>query len=168
MTIFYNYNVSMIAQARGRRTIVAISPRHMTMANTSGVTLGTASLALSALIGTSLPAAGADAQAGTDSSAACPTVTPLHGLLPFLMWIGIFPRPVMASTVAASDTSTSLVIRPDPNDQITCGKTSWHRVLSSKGVLIALAKPVGDAGDPQRSNATLWHSSVVLITNDNS
>src|SRR5882724_9455006 len=128
MTIFYNYNVSMIAQARGRRTIVAISPRHMTMANTSGVTLGTASLALSALIGTSLPAAGADAQAGTDSSAACPTVTPLHGLLPFLMWIGIFPRPVMASTVAASDTSTSLVIRPDPNDQITCGKTAIKTV----------------------------------------
>jgi len=118
----------MIAQARGRRTIVAISPRHMTMANTSGVTLGTASLALSALIGTSLPAAGADAQAGADSSATCPTVTPLHGLLPFLMWIGIFPRPVMASTVAASDTSTSLVIRPDPNDQITCGKTAIKTV----------------------------------------
>jgi acetyl esterase/lipase len=28
----------------------------------------------------------------------------------------------MASTVAASDTSTSIVIRPDPNDQITCGR----------------------------------------------
>src|SRR5258708_12013113 len=114
------------AQARGRSTIGAISPRHMTMANTSGVPLGTASLALSALIGTSLPAAGADSQAGTDSSAACPTVTPLHGLLPFLICIGIFPRPVMASTVAASDTSTTIVVRPDPNYPLPSGQTAIH------------------------------------------
>jgi acetyl esterase/lipase len=55
-------------------------------------------------------------------------VTPLHGLLPFLIWIGILPRPVMASTVAASDTSTSIVIRPDPEDQITCGKAAVKTV----------------------------------------
>src|ERR1700675_5004091 len=98
------------------------------MANTSSVTLGTASLALSALIGTSLPAAAAAAQGGAVSSASRTRVTHLRGLLPFLIWIGIFPRPVMASTVAASDTSTSIVIRPDPNDQITCGKTAIKRV----------------------------------------
>jgi acetyl esterase/lipase len=39
------------------------------------------------------------------------------------MWLGIFPRPVMASTIAPADTSTSIVIHPDPEDQITCGKT---------------------------------------------
>jgi acetyl esterase/lipase len=43
--------------------------------------------------------------------------------MPFLMWLGVLPRPVLASNVTASDTSTSIVIRPDPTDQITCGKT---------------------------------------------
>src|SRR5882757_971316 len=100
----------------------------MKMTHMAGVALGTASLALSAFIGSAWPVASAGARSTADASAACPTVTPLHGLLPFLIWIGIFPRPVMASTVAASDTSTSLVIRPDPNDQITCGKTAIKTV----------------------------------------
>ncbi|HEY2400461.1 MAG TPA: alpha/beta hydrolase [Steroidobacteraceae bacterium] len=43
--------------------------------------------------------------------------------MPFLMWLGVLPSPVMASNITASDTSTSIVIRPDPTDQITCGKT---------------------------------------------
>jgi len=64
------------------------------------------------------------AQVGARASVPCPTFTPLHGLFPVLIWLGIFPRPVMASTIAASDTSTSVVIHPDPNDQITCGKTA--------------------------------------------
>ncbi len=63
------------------------------------------------------------AQAEERPSVPCPTFTPLHGLLPILIWLGILPRPVMASTIAPSDTSTSTVIHPDPNDQITCGKT---------------------------------------------
>jgi acetyl esterase/lipase len=61
-------------------------------------------------------------QVDARSSVPCPTFTPLHGLFPLLIWLGIFPRPVLASTIAASDTSTSIVIHPDPNDQITCGK----------------------------------------------
>jgi acetyl esterase/lipase len=44
--------------------------------------------------------------------------------MPFLFWAGILPKPVMATTIAASDTSTSVVIRPDPNDQISCGRTA--------------------------------------------
>src|SRR5882762_6914251 len=96
----------------------------MKMTHMAGVALGTASLALSAFIGSAWPVASAGARSTADASAVCPTVTPLHGLLPFLIWIGIFPRPVMASTIAASDTSTSIVIRPDPNDQITCGKSA--------------------------------------------
>src|SRR6266704_1664848 len=100
----------------------------MKMSNTSSVALGTASIALSAFVGSACPAATAAAQAAADSSATCPTAIPLHGLLPFLIWIGILPRPVMASTIAASDTSTSIVIRPDPNDQITCGRTAVKTV----------------------------------------
>ena len=63
------------------------------------------------------------AQVHARASEPCPTFTPLHGLFPVLIWLGVFPRPVMASTIAAGDTSTSIVIDPDPNDQITCGKT---------------------------------------------
>ena len=50
------------------------------------------------------------------------------------------------------------------------GETSWHRVLTSEGLLIALAKPVvtADANDPQSSSAMLWHPTIVLITRDNS
>jgi acetyl esterase/lipase len=61
-------------------------------------------------------------------SVPCPTFTPLHGLLPILIWLGVLPKPVMASTIAPSDTSTSVVIHPDPNDQITCGKTAVRRI----------------------------------------
>lgn len=85
------------------------------MTNTSSVVFATAFLASSALIA---------ARATADSLTPCPTVAPLHGLMPFLFWTGILPKPVMATTVAASDTSTSIVIRPDTNDQITCGKTA--------------------------------------------
>ena len=48
--------------------------------------------------------------------------------------------------------------------------TSWHRVLTSQGLLIALAKPVvtADSCDPQSSSAMLWHPTVVLITKGNS
>lgn len=98
------------------------------MTRMAGVALGTASLALSAFIGSVWPAASAGARAAADVSEACPTVTPMHGLMPFLFWIGILPKPVMASTIAASDTSTSIVIRPDPNDQIECGKTAVKTV----------------------------------------
>jgi tRNA pseudouridine55 synthase len=57
----------------------------------------------------------------------------------------------------------------DAQVQPHCGGTSWHRVLSSEGLLIALAKPVTapDASDPHRSSAMLWHPTVVLITKNN-
>lgn len=50
------------------------------------------------------------------------------------------------------------------------GETSWHRVLSSEGLLIALAKPVAASGanDLANSTAVLWHPDVVLITRDSS
>jgi tRNA pseudouridine55 synthase len=50
-----------------------------------------------------------------------------------------------------------------------CGGTSWHRVLSSEGLLIALAKPsvATDAGHARSSSTMLWHPAVVLITKDN-
>ena len=50
-----------------------------------------------------------------------------------------------------------------------CGGTSWHRVLSSEGLLIALAKPVAaaDASDSPSSTMMLFHPTVVLITKGN-
>ena len=50
------------------------------------------------------------------------------------------------------------------------GETSWHRVLSSEGLLIALAKPAAatNASDPQSSSTMLWHPTVVLITRNDS
>jgi acetyl esterase/lipase len=38
------------------------------------------------------------------------------------------PKITVSSTVAASDASTSTVIRPDPKDQITCGRTSLKTI----------------------------------------
>jgi acetyl esterase/lipase len=58
----------------------------------------------------------------------------MHGVLPLLIWMGILPRPTMATTITPSDTSTSVVIRPNPNDQITCGKT---RLTSINDVVFA-------------------------------
>ena len=82
------------------------------------------SLALTGFIAMSFPAEGIAAQDEVKSPAPCPTFTPLHGLLPILMWIGVLPKVVLATTIAPSDTSTSIVIQPNPNDQITCGKTA--------------------------------------------
>lgn len=44
----------------------------------------------------------------------------------------------MASTIAASDTSTSIVIRPNPNDQITCGKVAIKTIENIAFVTRAL------------------------------
>src|ERR1700683_5002917 len=81
------------------------------------------SIVLSLLLTSLLAAPSFAVQAEEKPSVPCPTFTPLHGLLPILIWLGILPRPVMASTIAPGDSSTSIVIHPDPNDQITCGKT---------------------------------------------
>src|SRR5260370_20178936 len=51
----------------------------------------------------------------------CPYVEQMHGLLPLLFSIGLLPRPTMAATIAPSDTSSSVVIRPDSTQQISCG-----------------------------------------------
>jgi acetyl esterase/lipase len=47
----------------------------------------------------------------------------MHGLMPLLFRIGVLPKPPVAASIASSDTSTSIVIHPDRNDQIQCGKT---------------------------------------------
>jgi acetyl esterase/lipase len=65
---------------------------------------------------------------------ACPNSAPMHGLLPVLFRIGVLKKPPMASEVRASDTSTSTVIRPDPRDQIQCGKSL---VKTIEGVVYA-------------------------------
>jgi acetyl esterase/lipase len=55
--------------------------------------------------------------------AACPNFTPMYGLMPMLFRMGILPKPPIAGSIAPSDTTTSIVIRPDRGDQIECGKT---------------------------------------------
>jgi acetyl esterase/lipase len=51
----------------------------------------------------------------------CPYVKQMHGLLPVLFSVGLLPRPTMAATIAPSDASSSVVIRPDSTQQIRCG-----------------------------------------------
>src|ERR1700722_19716476 len=70
-----------------------------------------------------LPARGLEQVSAPGPASECPYIKPMHGLMPILFWIGLLPKPTMASTIAASDTSTSSLIRPDPKDQITCGRT---------------------------------------------
>jgi acetyl esterase/lipase len=60
----------------------------------------------------------------TTTRATCPQFTPMHGLMPLLFRIGVLPKPPIAASVAPSATNTSIVIHPDRNDQIQCGKTS--------------------------------------------
>jgi acetyl esterase/lipase len=85
--------------------------------------MSAASLALGVAITAALPATGVAERTASNLTVTCPTFTPLHGLLPLLIWTGLLPRPSMAATIAASDMSTSIVIRPVKSDQITCGKT---------------------------------------------
>jgi acetyl esterase/lipase len=56
--------------------------------------------------------------------AACPHFTPMLGLMPLFFRLGILPKPPIAASVTPSDTSTSIVIRPNRGDQIQCGKSS--------------------------------------------
>jgi acetyl esterase/lipase len=86
------------------------------------------SIVLSLLLASLGAAPSFAAPAEPKPSVPCPTFTPLHGLLPVLIWLGVLPKPAMASAIAPSDTSTSVVIHPDPNDQITCGKTAVRRI----------------------------------------
>jgi len=69
--------------------------------------------------------------------AACPQFTPMYGLMPLLFRIGVLPKPPIAASVAPSDTSTSIVIHPDRNDQIQCGKT---RIKTIENVVYAAPK----------------------------
>src|ERR1700689_799723 len=69
--------------------------------------------------------------------AAWPHFTPMLGLMPLLFRIGVLPKPVIAASVAPSDTSTSIVIHPDRNDQIQCGKSP---IKSIKNVVYAAPK----------------------------
>ena len=71
------------------------------------------------------------------SRAACPNFTPMYGLMPMLFRIGILPKPPIAASIAPSDTTTSMVIRPDRGDQIECGKTP---ITTLKNIVYAAPK----------------------------
>jgi acetyl esterase/lipase len=105
-------------------------------------------------------------QVDSRSSAPCPTFTPLHGLFPVLIWLGIFPKPVMASTIAAGDTSTSVVIHPDPNDQITCGKAAIKTIndVAFTTRTLSNGKTIDLLMDIQRPEAPGRKPLVVYVT----
>ena len=71
------------------------------------------------------------------SRAACPDFTPMYGLMPTLFRIGILPKPPIAASIEPSDTTTSMVIRPDRGDQIECGKTP---IRTLKNIVYAAPK----------------------------
>jgi len=90
----------------------------------------------------------------------------MHGLLPVLIRIGVFPRPVMASTITAIDTSTSIVIHPDPDDQITCGKIgikTIHDVVFTRRTL-SNGKPLDLLMDVQMPVVAAKKPLVVYVT----
>lgn len=91
---------------------------------------------------------------------------PMHGLMPILFSIGILPKPPMASTIAASDTSTSSVIRPDPKDQITCGRTKLRTYTDVVFVRRTLAngKPLDLSMDIQVPDPPKRRPLVVYVT----
>jgi acetyl esterase/lipase len=54
--------------------------------------------------------------------ASCPDIQPMHGLIPVLFRLGLLPKPPMATSIAPTDTTSSVILHPDPTRQITCGK----------------------------------------------
>jgi acetyl esterase/lipase len=111
-----------------------------------------------------LPARGFADAIAPGSTSQCPTIKPMHGLLPILFWIGLLPKPAMASTVAAGDTSTSIVIRPNPKDQIACGRTRLNAINDvvfvrrtlSKGKVLDLSMDIQIPDSPKRRPLVIY------------
>ena len=123
-------------------------------------------LALWAANATILPAAGFPQGAAPDPATECPYIKPLHGLMPILFWIGLLPKPTMASTIAASDTSTSIIIRPDPKDQIACGRTklrAFNDIVFARRAL-ANGKSLDLSMDIQMPEAPKQRPVVIYVT----
>ncbi len=72
----------------------------------------------------------------------------------------------MASTITAVDTSSSIVIHPDPNDQITCGKTAIKTIDDVVFTTRTLAngKPLDLSMDVQMPAAPGRKPLVVYVT----
>jgi len=78
---------------------------------------------LSAILASLIAGSGLAGPAGQVASTECPYVKPMHGLMPMLFKVGLLPQPPLATTIAPSDTSSSVVIRPNSTQQIECGAT---------------------------------------------
>ncbi|MGH6616650.1 alpha/beta hydrolase fold domain-containing protein [Sphingomonas sp.] len=107
---------------------------------------------------------GAEAKA-VDQAAASATATPCPRTPPPPGMPGRPPIP-MATSIKPSDTSTSIVIKPDPADQIECGRTKL-KVISD----IAFAQVAGPAGQPRNlaldilaPTAPGTHPLVIYVT----
>jgi len=123
-------------------------------------------LALWAVNATILPAGGFAQEAAPGPATECPYIKPMHGLMPILFWIGLLPKPTMASTIAASDTSTSIIIRPDPKDQIACGRTklrAFNDIVFARRAL-ANGKSLDLSMDIQIPEASKQRPVVIYVT----
>jgi acetyl esterase/lipase len=97
------------------------------------------SLAAMAMNGTTGANASDAPGAGGAAGSACPTSP-----LPPGMGGGKMPPIPMATSVKPTDTSTSIVIKPDPADQITCGHTALKTVSN-----VVFARVPGPGGQPR-------------------
>jgi acetyl esterase/lipase len=68
------------------------------------------------------------------TSSSCPDIQPMHGLLPVLFRLGLLPKPPLATSIAPGDTTSSVIIHPDPTRQITCGRVA---ITSFKDIVFA-------------------------------
>ncbi len=90
-----------------------------------------------------------------EAPGACPQFTPMHGLMPLLFRIGVLPKPPLATSIAASDSSTSIVIHPDRSDQIRCGKIPIRTI---KNVVYAAPKLPDGKSKPLKMDILLPES----------
>jgi acetyl esterase/lipase len=123
-------------------------------------------LALWVVTATILPARGSAQVIAPAPATECPYIKPMHGLMPILFWIGLLPKPTMASTIAASDASTSSIIRPDPKDQITCGRTklrAFNDIVFARRAL-ANGKSLDLSMDIQMPDTPKQRPLVIYVT----
>jgi tRNA pseudouridine55 synthase len=90
-------------------------------------------------------------------------------LIPLSHVLAEYPTLRVDAETEAAIAQGKVFLCGDTRSQPQSSETSWHRVLSPQGLLIALAKPVAasEAADPHRSTAVLWHPAVVLMSPKN-
>jgi acetyl esterase/lipase len=99
---------------------------------------------LSAILASLIAGSDLASPAGQAALTECPYAKPMHGLMPMLFKVGLLPRPPLATTISSSDTSSSVVIRPDSTQQIECGASKVTLIHD-----VAFAHPTLNSGKAQ-------------------